>query len=308
MNVLVTGGAGFIGSHLVQSLSKDNGSVTVIDNLSTGKKEYLNSNKINFIERNITKCRGNLNNFDAVFHLAAEPFSKEKVDWLEESKSIFKTNVTGTHNIFRLTNPNCHFVLISSASVYGEDRVIPEIRSYNPKSAYGYSKVLAEQVLLHSNRKNFTIVRPATVIGTRGRCFPNRVMWSLVHNKKCTFFKNGEVIRDIIDVRDMVTALTKIMEQKAYGIYNLGTNAEVRGNYLLRTAQHIAEENNLTFKGTTTPFVPDDFVVNSSLNSKKLYKKINWKPIFTLKESLKDIFNYYNLDGDTFEPPSWENL
>lgn len=308
--ILVTGGAGFVGSYLSLELTELDHSVTVVDDFSTGKKQYMQSVKhrgARILKRNILDLERGVDEFDIIFHLAARPFSKSKIDWFSESQPVFQTNVIGTYNILRLTKPDCHFIFISSASVYGEGCKLSETSPYHSQSAYGYSKTLAEQIVVHSPRQ-YTILRPGTIIGPRGRCFPNRVMWSLAHEKPCNFFKKGSVLRDIIDVRDVVRALVKIMDNKELGIFNLGTNTEIKGFYLVSYAKRLAQKKHLNFIPILTSFVPQDFVVKSTLNSDKLQLKLNWKPVFTLSESLKTIFDYYQHDPEASEPPSWDSL
>ena len=304
MKILVTGGAGFVGSHLVSKLSL-NHNVTILDNSNKNFISHLKN--ITIHKNNILNITRGVDKYDIVFHLAAKPFSKSKKDWFTESSSIFQTNVIGTHNILHLTKPNCHFIFTSSASVYGEGRGLTEENPYNPLSAYGYSKALAEQVITNSNR-HYTILRPATIIGPHGQCFPNRVMWSIINNQPCTFFKSGHVYRDIIDVRDVVEALIQIMNTKTYGIYNLGTNKEIKGFFLSKHAERIAKRMEMNFTLLFTPFAPKDFVINSTLNSNKLFSTLHWAPVYTLPESLKTIFNYYYHNPQSKEPPDWDAL
>lgn len=307
MKILVTGGAGFVGSHLSEELVKLGHNVTIIDDYSTGSYQSIKNLPVSIYPTDICLFRRGLDHFDAVFHLAAQPFSKTKADWFYESKSIFQTNVVGTYNILRLAKKDCHFIFASSASVYGEGRDIYEEEPYNPKSAYGYSKMLAEQIIIHSPRR-YTILRPGTIIGLRGRCFPNRVMWSIVHNQPAAFFRDGTILRDIIDIRDVVSALIEIMDQKVFGIFNLGSNTVTSGMQLAADASKIANKHNLKLNLKLTNFVPDDFVEKSTLSSDKLYNSLKWKPKFDLLQSLEMLFSYYYDDSEAKEPPSWENL
>lgn len=307
MNILITGGAGFVGSHLAEALVNLGHTVSIIDNYSTGRLKNVQNLHVEVKHQDVSKITTGIDKYDVIFHLAAKPFSKAKTDWFSESNSIFQSNVVGTHNILRLINPNSHFILASSASIYGSGQRLTEELPYNPLSAYGYSKTLAEQVTIYSNR-HYTIVRPGTIIGPRGRCFPNRVMWSIVHNKQCKFFKNGTVLRDIIDVQDVVYTLIEIMNQHKLGIYNLGSNTTTSGMQLATDASRIANEIGLKLNLKLTDFVPNDFVQESTLNSNKLYSAISWTPKIKLSESLGVIYDYYYSSLDKVEPPSWDNL
>lgn len=307
---LVTGGAGFVGTHLVNKLvTNDNLSVTVIDDFSTGNPKNLEETNCIIKEKDITQLSesDNINKYRVIFHLAAKPFSKTKKDWLTESQKIFQTNVYGTYNLLRLSNPNCHFIAMSSASIYGEGVNLHEELPYNPKSAYGYSKVLTEQVIIHSPRP-YTIVRPGTIIGALGRCFPNRLIWTAINNQPCKLFDNGNITRDIIDARDVATALEGLMETKTYGIYNLGSNTTTTGNQLNEFLQKIKTQFNINPKITKTPKTPIDFVKISTLNSNKLYTALHWQPKHNIQSSFLNIINYYLNSETTLQPPSWESL
>lgn len=305
-NILITGGAGFIGSHLAEALLKLGHNIIIIDDYSTGRYQNIKHLSLPARNKDICKFDSRLDQFDVVFHLAAKPFSKAKNDWFSESHDVFQTNVTGTYNILRLTSPNCHFIATSSASVYGEGQKLFETSSYNPKSAYGYSKMIMEQTIIHSPR-HYTILRPGTIIGPRGRCFPNRLVWSAIHNKECQLFDDGNVLRDFVDVRDVAKILIKIMDTKTYGIFNLGSNTETTGNELSETFLPIAKHFNLKPTAVPTSSTPSDFVKVSTLNSNKLYQTLHWRPEHCLENSLTEITNFY-LNNDSYEPPSWDSL
>ena len=315
MKILISGGAGFVGSHLAENLVNLGHDVTVIDNFSTGSKENIKFLNLQIVDKNILELvdygyfSDGIDKFDVVFHLAAQPFSKAQNDWFTESKSIFDTNVSGSHNLLRLISPNCHFIAASSASVYGEGQRLTEPTLYNPKSAYGYTKMIMERVIKGSPRcAHSTIVRPGTIIGPRGRCFPNRLIWTLLHNEPCTFFNNGHVLRDIIDVQDVAFALIEIMNQKLYGTFNLGSNTEISGLELNKEVSDIASKNNIFFNGNLVDFTPSDFVTCSTLNSNKLFTSLRWRPQYTLQMSLSKIFDYYKSHSDAKQPISWDSL
>ena len=311
MQCLITGGAGFLGSHLAEALFKLGHSVTIIDNYSTGRFENIKNLNLKIIDRiqdiNKLDSADRVDEYDTIFHLAAQPFSKAKQDWFAESKQIFDTNVCGTHNILRLTSTKTHFIATSSAAVYGEGQYLSEGTLYNPKSAYGYSKMIMEDLIIHSPRWLYTILRPGTIIGPRGRCFPNRLIWTSIHNQPCQLFDNGNILRDLIDVRDVVNALITIMDKKTYGLYNLGSNSEISGFDLAKTFIPIAKSFNLTPTAQPTSFVPSDFVKVSTLNSNKLYRALHWKPEHSLSDSLEEITKYY-LNASSIEPAGWDSL
>lgn len=307
--ILISGGAGFVGSHLVNELVNRGHDVMVLDDLSAGCKQNINPKAV-FWQADITKINNPtiFNKFDVIFHLAAKPFSKSKHDWFSESHSIVQTNTFGTYNLLRLMKPETHFIAISSASVYGEGHKFFETNPYNPISAYGYSKTTMEHLILQSPRKNVTIVRPGTIIGTNGRCFPNRLIWSAIHGMLTTIFKNGTAVRDTIDARDVAKALSLIMDTKSYGIFNLGAENELSGTELVAAFKPIAETHNIPFIAHFLTESPSDFVVHSSLCSHKIQQALNWKPEHSLTDSLETITDHYLHSEFTREPPSWESI
>jgi len=152
MHFAVTGGAGFVGSHLVKLLVEEGHKITVIDNLHKGKKENLGSvlNKIKFEKIDIRDYRSMkkiLENIDGVFHQAALTIVQDSLSRPEE---YFDVNVNGTENIFRLANENkFKVVYASSSSVYGHklETPITEDAERIPISPYGKTKLESEYLV-----------------------------------------------------------------------------------------------------------------------------------------------------------------
>ena len=139
MNFIVTGGAGFIGSHLTKHLVEQKHSVTVIDNLCNGKKEKLGSvfKEIEFVDIDILafeKLRSTLKNADGVFHQAALTDVQES---FSRKKEYFEVNVTGTENVLKIAKEyGLKVVFASSASVYGNTKKIPIRENFKRKPIY----------------------------------------------------------------------------------------------------------------------------------------------------------------------------
>lgn len=316
MKSLVTGGAGFIGSHLVEELVQEGHDVSVIDDLSTGKLLNLNSiygsklkdRKINFLQwrvQNYTEIQ-ELETFDRIYHLAARPWSKQG-DWVQKSKTFY-SNTVGTFNILKLVKKDSLFIFTSTANVYGHGTKFKESSPLNIISHYGFTKAIAENIIKYSDIP-YVIFRPGTVIGPRGRCFPNRLVWCAVNNTPVEIFNNGDTLRDIIDVRDIVSALL-ITDKLPQGIYNLGTNKEIDGVELVSLVSDIAKERGFKLNYKYTSFMPEGYVAYSTLETcldDNLWKLKTWAPRYSLEESIKTLFDYYEQE-DSFEPPSWENL
>lgn len=224
--VLVTGGAGFIGSHVTHRLVEWGAHVTVLDNLSTGKKENITSilDRITLIEGDITNqetCMLAAQNQKIIFHLAALVSVPES---LENPLACFKTNVLGTSNILEAARKqNVERVIIASSSaVYGQKKELcRETDICNPTSPYGYSKMLAEQ-LAQQYTQIFNLptlsLRFFNVWGERQNpeghyaAVVAKFKYNLEKNLPITIFGDGLQTRDFIYVGDVVTALLSMAQ------------------------------------------------------------------------------------------------
>ena len=216
--VIVTGGAGFIGSHLVNELVKQGIKVTVLDNLSTGKKQNINP-KAEFIECDIFKnTYGDLdfllNGADTVFHLAAKTAVQESI----EKPSLYNNvNVVGTLNLLEAAAAMKvkRFVFSSSSSVYGDAKSpTSETHPLNPISPYALSKLIGEQYCkLYSNIYDIDTVclRYFNVYGDRMNNEGYKLVFpifkeQMLNNNPLTIHNDGKQRRDFIYVDDVVKA------------------------------------------------------------------------------------------------------
>ena len=237
--VLVTGGAGFIGSHLVDRLIREGFEVTVLDNLSTGRTEnlmgHLESGSVRLVNADILDRRAvkqALTDVEAVFHLAAitsVPYSVEHRDVTR------KANVEGTRVLLDacLVGNVERFIYVSSCAVYGEPEYLPidERHPVRPVSPYAESKLEAERLCMEFQKAyglKTTIVRPFNVYGPRmrgGRCggVIARFIERLRSNKSPIIYGDGTQTRDFVHVWDVVNALMLTLEsRKAVGeIFNV---------------------------------------------------------------------------------------
>ena len=234
---IVTGGAGFIGSHLVDELIKQGVEVTILDNLSTGKKENINP-KAEFIECDIFKdTYGDLifllNGADTVFHLAAKTTVQESI----EKPSLYNNiNVVGTLNLLEAAAAMKvkRFIFSSSSSVYGNAKVpTSEDHPLNPISPYALNKLIGEQYCkLYSEIYNIDTVclRYFNVYGDRMNNEGYKLVFpifkeQILNNKPLTINNNGEQRRDFIHVDDVVRAnilVAKHSNNFNGDIYNVG--------------------------------------------------------------------------------------
>lgn len=304
MNTFVTGGAGFVGSHLVEYLLNKGNKVTVIDDFSSGRIEnvpiHKNSRIINWdISKPFSKrIKKLLLSADVVYHLAAKPLSIDTTE--EEERKMYETNVTGTYNLVKSISKITKIVFVSTANVYSEGRKILVSDPFNITSAYGYTKAIAERIVEVSKRP-YKIFRPGTIVGTRGRCFPNRLVWCAVNNKPTQIFSNGDTRRDIVDVRDLVRFLVDYtIYLGAKNISNLGAHNETSGSALVELVSRIGKKRGYKLKTEFIQTKPESFVLESTLTTDSIFV-----PKYTLQETIETLFDYYSLGG--IEPPSWES-
>jgi len=240
MKVLVTGGAGFIGSHLVDRLITEGYSVRVIDNLSTGKMEniqhHIDSGKVDFVKgdiQNAALVKTCVHNVDAVIHLAAitsVPFSVENPDL------TYENNVAGTVNLLIASAKEkvLKFVFISSCAVYGEPCYLPidENHSRNPISPYAGSKLAAEQFCLGFHKKQLlkaTVLRLFNVYGPRqGVNDYSGVITHFINRSRqqlsLIIHGDGSQTRDFVYVLDVAEAIMSSLKTQATDgeVFNIG--------------------------------------------------------------------------------------
>jgi UDP-glucose 4-epimerase len=250
MKYLVTGGAGFIGSHIVQTLLEQGASVRVLDNFSTGKQENLaelkqrfNDNQLEVLEgdlRDMARVNEAVRGIDIIFHEAAFVSVPQS---MEEPQTCFDINISGTSLLFDAArNAGVRrAVVASSAAVYGESDALPLVEEtpLQPKSPYAVSKRVNEMYAeLFTGSFGFDVValryfnaygprqRPDSMYAAAVPIFARR----LLDNKPVTVFGDGGQTRDLINVRDIVRAnLIASEHPNAAGkIFNVCTGVETR--------------------------------------------------------------------------------
>jgi len=223
MKIMITGGAGFIGSHLVDRLVQDNHNVSVLDNLFRGKlsniQTHIDSGKVEFYPADIrryTEMEKLFSGVDVVFHLAAQSNVMGAVSNLDYS---FESNVTGTYNVLKAASENGvkKLIFTSSREIYGDAEYLPvdERHPMNSKNAYGASKAAGEkycQVFQNMGFFETVILRLANVYGMRdfGRVIPIFID-NVMQNKDIHIF-GGEQLIDFISVELVVNVLIDSME------------------------------------------------------------------------------------------------
>ena len=297
MKFIVTGGAGFVGSHLVKLLVKEGHTVTVIDNLHTGKKENLRSviQQITFKKidiRNYEELEKNMKNIDGVFHQAALTVVQ---DSFKNPQEYHDVNVGGTENIFKLAQKNnFKVVYASSSSVYGHQEKVPikENASRNPINPYGQTKLDDEFLVEKYSKIGVTIIglRYFNIFG-QGQTLEyagviTKFLDRIKQNKAPIIFGEGSQIRDFIYVEDIVMANLLAMKSKVNNLLaNIGTGKSIT---ILELAKMFLKISNLELKPIFKNALDGD-IEKSQANIELATSSFNWKPKKMLNEWLIEI-------------------
>jgi len=300
--VLVTGGAGFIGSHLVDRLVDEGCHVVVLDDLSSGSLEnirgHLDSRKVRFIEGDV---RGSevveeaMKDVDLVCHSAAVvsvPYS------MREPLLTHEVNATGTLNLLiaSLSHKVERFVYLSTCAVYGEPEYLPvdEAHPTNPISPYAASKLAAEhycKAFQQAYGLKTTILRPFNVYGSRQN---DGVVAQFVQRMKKgelpIVYGNGRQTRDFLYVLDAVDAIMLALKHDgAVGeVFNVGTGKATTVNELGRLLLRIFGMELKPLR--EEPRIGD--VMRSCADIGKAEKELGYRPRFSLKRALRHFVDY----------------
>ena len=296
MNIAVTGGAGFIGSHIVEKLVERGDNVIVIDNLYTGKKENLKAvwNKIDFSEmdiRNFDLLKTKLKNIDGIFHEAALASVQDSFVKSEEYQDV---NVNGTENIFKLAKEfGFKVVYASSSSVYGNPIKIPikEESEKNPINPYAQTKLDDEILAKKYAKEGVKIIglRYFNVFGERqSKNYAGVIKLFLerIENHNPPIINgNGSQIRDFVYVKDVVQANIMALESNVENAFiNIGTGKTVS---ILELANQIVKSSNLKLKLIHQDALKGD-VMESEADVSLAKKLLNWEYKIELNDWLED--------------------
>jgi len=307
MKVLVTGGAGFIGSHLVELLceKKEITKITIIDNLQDGSKKnlknLLKNKKVKLRKvdiRNEKKLNKSFKNVKCVFHLAA---MSDIVPSITDPKNYLQTNIIGTMNVLEAMRNNGvkKIIYAASSSCYGIPKKYPtsEREKINPKYPYAFSKNIGEQLIKHWSDVysiNYISLRLFNVYGTRSRTHGaygaalGVFLKQKLSKKPFTIVGDGNQKRDFINVKDVATAIYKSFKsKKSNKIYNVGSGSPTSVNKLV---------NYLKGKKIFIPKRPGEPKITHA-NTRLIRQQLKWKPKITLEEGLDEVLkniNYWN--------------
>ncbi|MDH5459034.1 MAG: NAD-dependent epimerase/dehydratase family protein [Nitrospinota bacterium] len=302
MNILVTGGAGFIGSHIVDAYIREGHRVVVLDNLSTGKREQVHQDAtfygIDLMDDEV-KDIFEKENIEAINHHAAQISVTQSVADPAFDANI---NIVGSLKLLELavSHKVRKFIFASTGgALYGEQDYYPadEEHPKHPMSPYGIAKLTVERYLNYY-QENFdiqpTIPRYSNVYGPRqdphGEAGVVAIFCKqLLKDQQPVIFGDGEQTRDFVSVFDVVSANVKALSENCKGIYNIGTGKETSVNTI--AASLIKASGKALSPQHNPPRMGEQR--RSAIDYGKFNKDHGWQPTQALDEGLKETFNFF---------------
>jgi len=298
MNFAVTGGTGFIGSHLVKHLVSDGHSVSVIDNLFRGRLSNLDrvQDKVHFVKLDILDyedLRNNLQNVDGIFHQAALTSVPESYQKEDEYK---KVNITGTENIFKIAKEfKIKVVYASSSSIYGDINNVPITEDFErePINPYGLTKLEDEYLAEKYSKSGTRIIglRYFNVYGLGQTLDYAGVITKFLENisagKPPIIYGDGSQVRDFIFVKDVARANLSAMNSSIdHGFFNVGTGIVISIKDLAYLMIKISGKD-------LEPIfdkLPEGDVKNSQADITLAKNLLNWEYVTKLEDGLSTLF------------------
>jgi|TARA_B100002003_G_scaffold51181_1_gene46401 dTDP-glucose 4,6-dehydratase len=303
--IVITGAAGFIGSHLTEHLLQQNNQVIGIDNLSTGDKRNLDhlrdDKRFEFIEQDVTKYIEVGGLVDTVLHWAS-PASP--IDYLELPIQTLKVGALGTHNALGLAkSKNASFVLASTSEVYGDPLEHPQKESYwgnvnpiGPRGVYDEAKRFAEAMTIAYHRYhglNTKIIRIFNTYGPRmrindGRAIPTFIGQAL-RQEDVTIFGRGTQTRSFCYVTDLVDGILRLIDSNIHQPVNIGNPTEMS---IEEIARMIIEMTNSSSQIVFQPLPEDDPKIRKP-DITRAQTQLGWSPKVSITDGLTETINFF---------------
>ena len=302
MNILVTGGAGFIGSNIVDAYIEKGHDVIIIDNMSTGVEKYINPKakfyKMDICDEGISEVFKN-HRIDIVNHHAAQIDLRKSV---ENPKFDIEVNIKGSVNLLQnaIENKIQKFIFASTGgAIYGEHDYFPadEKHPTRPYAPYGINKMTVEKYLFYYNYVyglNYVVLRYANVYGPRqnphGECGVIAIFTDkITKGTEPLINGDGKQTRDYVFVSDVVNANVLALDAKESTIYNVGTSKETDVNYIFDRINHYAGTN---FEEKHGPAKKGE-QKRSVLSFEKISEELGWQPMMDIETGLKITTEYF---------------
>jgi len=315
MNVLVTGGAGYIGSGLLLKLGKElpDATITSLDNLSTGDYRYVSHLKkdkryrllVGDVRKKSDLKKAMIEDTAVVVHMAAMPGIEL---CRKQPKKAINTNIYGTHLLLEeAASRNVErFIFTSSAAVYGtpQQQPIAETHPLKPLNLYGVTKVTAEQ-LINASRMTHglatTILRLSNVYGlsayTRLNLVIPRFVWQAINNEPLTIRADGKQQRDFVHVHDVIDAVIRCIKAQKQAVagetFNIGGEAltvnQIAETVIQEAKQRLGKKVSKVF----IPLEPDEVYTPSfSYDYRRACERIGYVPKRKVSQGVSELFNY----------------
>ena len=301
---LVTGGAGFLGSHLCEYLVNKEHEVICMDNLITGSKQNISgikSGNFHFVNHNVSEFIDLDGDLDYILHFAS-PASP--IDYLELPIQTLKVGALGTHNALGVAKAkNATFLLASTSEVYGDPLVHPQPEEYwgnvnpiGPRGVYDEAKRFAEAITMAYHRThgiNTKIVRIFNTYGPRmrikdGRAIPNFLKQALT-GEDLTIYGNGSQTRSFCYVTDLVEGIYRLLMSDQHEPVNIGNPIEMT---IQQMANKILQASQSKSKIIQLP-LPEDDPKTRQPNITLARKLLDWEPKVSLDEGLESTLEYF---------------
>lgn len=302
---LIAGGAGFIGSHLADSILKKGHKVIALDNMVTGNEknvEHLGNNpNFTLIHHDITKPIPSLEKIEGIFHMAS-PASP--LDFTELSVEIMKANSFGTYNLLEFAREQkTWFMMASTSEVYGDPKVHPQREDYlgnvsctGIRSVYDESKRFSESMTFAYLRKGYvqtSVIRIFNTFGPRMRVDDGRVIPNFSHqaltDQDITIYGDGKQTRSFCYVDDLVEGIRLMEEVRPTEPVNLGNNKE---RTILEVAQTIVK-----LTGSKSKIIHKDLPEGDPKRRcpvlDRAKEELNWEPMISFEKGLEKTLEYY---------------
>lgn len=302
---VVTGGAGFIGSHLCDALLKAGHRVICIDNLLTGNADNIShlmgNDNFLFVKHDVTNYIHVTGPVDMIFHFAS-PASP--IDYLELPIQTLKVGALGTHKALGLAKEKgARFLLASTSEVYGDPEIHPQPEEYwgnvnpiGPRGVYDEAKRFAEAITMAYHRYHGVdtkIIRIFNTYGPRMRAGDGRVVPAFINQalkgEDLTIFGSGSQTRSFCFVSDLIRGIIKMMNSSLTGPVNLGNPAEMTIGQFAQTIIDLTDSKS----GTVFQELPVDDPKVRQPDISKAKKELGWEPQVSLEQGLRQTIDFF---------------
>jgi dTDP-glucose 4,6-dehydratase len=307
--ILITGGAGFIGSHLVDRLLADGHSVVALDNLFTGHLRNIahlaGHDRFRFIKHDVTEYIYIDGKLDAILHLASLP---SPVDYLREPIKTLKVGALGTHKALGLARAHsATFLLASTSEVYGNPQVHPQPESYwgnvnpiGPRGVYDESKRFAEAMTMAYHRYHGIDTRICRIFNTYGprmRVDDGRVVTNFIaqglRGQPLTVYDDGSRTRSFCYVSDLVEGIVRLLASREVEPVNLGNPSEMTVLEFAKTVQRLTGgKSEIAFVSPKDERTKDDPNTRQP-DISRARQLLHWEPRVHLEEGLQRAVDYF---------------